>query len=193
MDSAHLVNMDFSKVLAQLGDRLDAAGIRYALIGGFAMALRGAQRATMDLDFLLMLDDLERADGIFGSLGYRREFRSENVSHYAGASPEWGRVDILHAFRGPSLGILQRAERIRIDDDLAIPVARIEDIIGLKIQALANDPARAVGDWHDILLLIAAAPQQGRPVDWLLVEDYLRLFHLEHRLPELKSAHGPAH
>jgi hypothetical protein len=185
--------MDFSKVLAQLGDRLDAAGIRYALIGGFAMALRGAQRATLDLDFLLMLDDLERAHTVFGSLGYRREFHSENVSHYAGAGPEWGRVDILHAFRGPSLGMLHRAERLRIDGELEIPVAQTEDIIGLKIQALSNDPTRAVGDWHDILLLIAAVPRQGRPIDWNLVEDYLRLFRLEHRLPELKSAHGPAH
>ncbi len=183
--------MNFSKVLAELGGRLDATGVRYALIGGFAMALRGAPRATLDLDFLLMLDDLDRAHAILGELGYRREFHSANVSHYAGAGPEWGRVDLLHAFRGPSLGMLGRAERIRIGADLSLPVAQTEDIIGLKIQALTNDLSRALGDWNDILLLVAAAARQKRALDWGLVEDYLRLFKLDDRLPELKSTHGP--
>ncbi len=174
--------MNFSKVLAELGGRFDAAGIRYALIGGFAMALRGAPRATLALDFLLMLDDLEKAHAIFGELGYRREFHSANVSHYAGSGPDWGRVDILHAFRGPSLGMLGRAERIRIDADLSLPVAQTEDIIGLKLQALKNDLSRAVGDWNDIVLLVAAAARERRAFDWVLVEDYLRLFNLDDRL-----------
>jgi hypothetical protein len=44
---------------------LDEASVRYALIGGFAMALRGVPRATIDLEFILMLDDLDRSDEIF--------------------------------------------------------------------------------------------------------------------------------
>ena len=44
--------MNFALVIAEVCGRLDAAHIRYALIGGFAMALRGVQRATMDLDIL---------------------------------------------------------------------------------------------------------------------------------------------
>jgi hypothetical protein len=49
-----------------------------------------------------------------------------------------------------------------------------------------------VGDWNDIRLLLAAACDQGRTLDWALREDYLRLFDLEDKLSELKSIHGPA-
>jgi hypothetical protein len=184
--------MNFEQVIATLVHRLDAEKVRYALIGGFAMGLRGVQRATMDLDFILMLDDLGIADRILLNLGYRREFRSENVSHYLNPDNAWGRIDILHAFRGPSLGMLDRAERLPVGRDLTIPVVAIEDIIGLKIQALVNDPARMLADWNDISLLLQSAREQRLVLDWDLLEDYLRLFKFEARLPELKSIYGQA-
>lgn len=185
--------MNFPEVLAEFTRRLDSGHARYALIGGLAMALRGVQRATMDLDFILMLDDLPVADRALTELGYRREFRSENVSHYRHPDDAWGRIDILHAFRGPSLGMLRRAERLPVGPNLTLPVATIEDIIGLKIQAIANDPARAIADWHDIALMIAAAREERLTLDWELLEDYLRLFHFEDKLTELKSLYGPPH
>jgi hypothetical protein len=154
------------------------------------MGLRGVQRATIDLDFILMLDDLEIADGILARLGYQREFRSENVSHYVSRDDTWGRIDILHAFRGPSLGMLRRAERLPVGANLQLPVVAIEDLIGLKVQALVNDPARATSDWNDILLLVEAARVQRLALDWELLADYLRLFNFEAKLPELKSRHG---
>lgn len=182
--------MNFVHVIGTLTRRLDEQHVRYALIGGFAMALRGVQRATMDLDFLLMLDDLKTAHAILIELGYRREFHSENVSHYLNPDDAWGRIDILHAFRGPSLGMLQRAQRLPVSGELTLPVAVVEDIIGLKIQAIANDPNRALADWHDIGLLVSAAREQRAALDWQLLEDYLRLFHFEGKLPDLKSIYG---
>jgi hypothetical protein len=182
--------MNFAHVIATLCRQLDAARVRYALIGGFAMALRGVQRATMDLDFILMLDDLKIAHEILIELGYRREFHSENVSHYINPDEAWGRIDVLHAFRGPSLGMLRRAERVPVSAELTLPVVTIEDIIGLKIQAIANDPARAIADWHDIGLLLSTAREQRRALDWELLEDYLRLFQFEDKLSELKLIHG---
>jgi len=182
--------MNFEKVITEVCRRLDAAHIRYALIGGFAMALRGVQRATMDLDFILMLEDLATAHQTLNELGYRREFHSENVSHYLGAETEWGRIDILHAFRRPTLGMLDRAERLQVAAGLELPVVHTEDLIGLKVQASVNDPTRAVSDWDDIRLLLEAARRQGVALDWELLEDYLRLFGLEAKLPQLKAIHG---
>ncbi len=184
--------MDFEIVIRKVVGALEAAEVHYALIGGFAMAMRGVQRATMDLDFILMLEDMAKADEIIRSFGYVRVFHSPNVSQYQSADGCWGRIDILHAFRGPTLGMLRRAEALPVMDDLTIRVVHREDIIGLKIQALVNDPSRAERDWADILMILEAAKQQGVSIDWCLVEDYLKLFQLESRLDELKTYYGKA-
>jgi len=182
--------MNFERVIRRVVGELEAKGVHYALIGGFAMALRGVQRATMDLDFILMLEDMSKADGVLTGCGYQRVFRSENVSHYASSDRDWGRIDILHAFRGPTLGMLKRAEAMRVLDDVLIKVVHVEDIVGLKVQALVNNPERAVRGWADIRMMLEAAREQGRSIDWELLGDYLAIFRLESKLPELRSWYG---
>jgi Uncharacterised nucleotidyltransferase len=184
--------MDLYQAIRQLVSRLDEAGLRYAVIGGMAMALRGVQRATFDLDFLLMLEDLATTRRLLSEEGYECVFQSENVSHFQHAAGGGGlaRVDILHAFRGPSLSMLQRAERLPLGEDCRLPVLQIEDLIGLKVQAAHNDPARAPGDWSDIYRLVIHAATAARPLNWDLVNEYLVLFRLEARLPELKELHA---
>ena len=182
--------MNFELVIRRVVGALESAGIHYALIGGFAMALRGVQRATMDLDFILMLEDMGKADQILRDSGYERIFQSENVSHYVASDRDWGRIDILHAFRGPTLGMLKRAESMQVMGDLRIRVVHMEDIIGLKVQAAANDSARASRDWADIRMMLEAAGEQVREIDWSLLTDYLEIFHLAARLPELKGYYG---
>lgn len=182
--------MNFDLVIRRVVRTFEAAEIHYALIGGFAMALRGVQRATMDLDFILMLEDMAKADEILRAAGYERIFHSPNVSQYQSPERDWGRIDILHAFRGPTLGMLKRAEALPVLDDLTIRVVQVEDIIGLKVQAVVNNPARETRDWADIRMILEAAREQGTAIDWTLVTDYLKIFGLEARLAELKGYHG---
>ncbi len=182
--------MDFLKAIDQIVTAFDAAELHYALIGGFAMALHGVQRATLDLDFILMLEDLEQADRILIDAGYHCAFRSENVSHYNAKSPQIGRIDLLHAFRGPSLSMLARAQRLTITEDLRLPVVEIEDLIGLKIQAAVNDEQRTTGDWLDIQLMIQHAAGVGKPLDWALIDDYLAIFELTSALARMKGWYG---
>jgi len=182
--------MNFAKVLSHVVSDLDAHGVRYALIGGMAMAMHGLQRATLDLDFILLLDDLATADEILRSHGYHREFYSENVSHYLGNTSDLGRIDLLHAFRGPTLGMLDRATRLPWPDSIAVPVVHLEDLIGLKIQALVNDPARQGRDWADILQMVSHSADCSIAIDWELVADYLALFDLGDKLPELTHVYG---
>lgn len=182
--------MDFSETLSKVVREFDDHSIKYALIGGLAMALRGVQRSTLDADFILLSEDLEACDAVLGGMGYQLEFRSENVSHYINSENSLKRLDFLHAFRQATLGMLDRAERLNINSSCAIPVVHTEDLIGLKVQASVNDADREISDWNDIYLLIDHTARLGKPLDWELIEDYLEAFRLENKLKELKHRYG---
>jgi predicted nucleotidyltransferase len=181
--------MNFETVLTSIVEAFDEKEIQFALIGGLAMALRGVQRTTLDVDFILMLDRLDEAASILERHGYDCRFKSENVSHFENPNADWGRVDILHAFRSPSLGMLKRADRVSFGDKLSIPVVQLEDLIGLKVQALTNDPQRRTRDWQDIHMLLQMAGSRNESVDWELIEDYLSIFSLADKLNELREAY----
>ncbi len=51
-------------------EALNDAGIDYAVCGGWAMAIHGLPRATIDIDLLVVADDLERAWEIAKVHGY---------------------------------------------------------------------------------------------------------------------------
>ncbi len=178
--------MDFKITLQQLIRAFDDATIGYALIGGFAVGLWGVARGTVDLDFLVDRDALPRLDPIMAQCGFSLVYRSENVSQFS--SPAGG-VDFLHAFRRHSRTMLGRAvERSLFAGTMTIKVLRPEDLIGLKVQALANDPGRMPFDRYDIEELMRL---HGATLDWTLVEDYFTLFERGELFQELRGKYAP--
>jgi hypothetical protein len=173
------------KLLASFSER----DIRYALIGGFAVGLWGAARGTVDMDFIILRDDLESLDGVMASLGYELRYRSVNVSHFIASDSLFGEIDFLHAFREPSLRMLERAVEKKIfGDDSTIRVLRPEDLIGLKIQDVANNAEREAADMGDIEALMRL---HGPELDWALMEEYFVLFERDELFADLKGRfHG---
>ncbi|NUN07080.1 MAG: nucleotidyl transferase AbiEii/AbiGii toxin family protein [Bdellovibrio sp.] len=57
-------------LLYELTDAFDKAKLKYALVGGYALAVHGLVRATMDVDFVLSLklEDFELAERVLASL-----------------------------------------------------------------------------------------------------------------------------
>lgn len=75
--------MDFELVLKTLLSEFSRLEIRSAAIGGFALGVLGVPRQTMDLDFLVHRDDLDKLDTALRALGYNQVFHSENVRSIA--------------------------------------------------------------------------------------------------------------
>jgi predicted nucleotidyltransferase len=89
--------------------------------------------------------------------------------------------------------MLERAERLPWPEGVAVPVVHFEDLIGLKIQALVNDPSRQNRDEADILQILRHAGECAIAIDWELITDYLTLFDLGHQLEDLIQAYGKTH
>jgi hypothetical protein len=169
--------MDFEKVLRFLIKEFQEQEVRYALIGGFALGAWGIVRATTDIDFLVVKDDFPRIENIMESHSYRCIFKSENVAQYFSEIEPFGSIDYLLAFRHIALSMLQRSVNKKLfSGELEIPTLLPEDIIGLKVQALANNPEREELEAGDIVRILEV---YWNNVDWTTLKKYFILFNRE--------------
>jgi len=97
-------------------------------------------------------------------------------------------VDFIHAFRNISLAMLARAKSYSaFGGKHKVRVVDSEDVIGLKVQAMTNDPGRRTQESNDIERL---AGLYGPKLDWERIEDFYRLFGLEEEAMRLKERFG---
>jgi predicted nucleotidyltransferase len=174
--------MDFKLVLEKLLTAFEEQDICYALMGGLAMGLLGAGRTTVDVDFLVDQKDMEKVDPIMNQLGYECRYRSENVSQYVSPLRVFGEVDFLHAFREASLQMLQRAVEKDVFGGIKIKSLIPEDLIGLKMQAIKNNPEIRHRDMDDILFLVE---NYKHNMDWSLIERYAGILKMEELYEEI--------
>jgi len=155
-------------------DRLD---VRFALIGGLALASHKVIRATQDVD---LLTDGRNADSIERELirlGYRCLHRSADAGNYLRGDE---RLDLLYASRPKALDLLSTAGEYRTPFGVLRAVSA-EGLIAFKLQALVNNPRRTQ-DLEDIRALIRNNPAS---LDLDVVRDYFRLFDREALLSEI--------
>jgi hypothetical protein len=182
--------MDFKNVLDKLLTAFKEQDIRYALMGGMALGAWGVPRGTVDIDFLVHRDDIEKIDGIMKALGYECKHKSDNVSQYLSPLKIFGEVDFLYAFRTHSLSMLQRTEEKKMfDGTVTVKVLKIEDLIGFKLQGMVNDESRQGIDLPDIESLMTV---NSKSLDWNLIREYFDLFNRVELFDALREKYGNA-
>lgn len=167
--------IDLRKTLLLSHQILQKAKISHALIGGFALAIYGQQRATSDIDLLADGDKKELIKSEFLSSGFQIVHESAEVLQFSGP----GFVDILLANRPLSKEMLSRAQ---INSQLQVSVLDAEDIIGLKIQAYVNDSSREHQDKADIQGLL-----QLPKIDLVRIKKYADLFNQGEEIEKLRQ------
>ena len=165
---------------------LEAAGrggFRVGLIGGFALPFHGVLRATADVDFLVEAAGADLLHETLIAVGERCLNCTDELANYESLRPDIASVDVLYARRPPSVAMLARARITRTAGlGREVPIVDAEGIIGLKVQAMANNPLRRDRERDDIRELLLA---QGSKLDLELVREYHRVFGLEGQLEEM--------
>jgi Uncharacterised nucleotidyltransferase len=145
--------MDFGVMLPVLVEGFEREGIRFAVIGGLAVAAYGHDRTTLDADFLVDLDSQDRAVALLEGLGYETLHRSNAFSNHLHADVTKGRVDLMYVRRPTADEIFARCELRSLPRDLVAPIASPEHIAAMKAFALAENPGR-FRDLEDVLYLL---------------------------------------
>lgn len=175
--------MDFALIFKYLIENFTREKIDFAVMGGFALQAVGIIRTTRDIDLLVLSEDSPKVKEMMLKHGYELLHESEDVLNFAGKKLELGRVDFLLAHRKYTLGMLKRAEeRPVLGGKFKIKVLKIEDQIGLKVQASSNDPKRLSQDMADIKELIE---NNYSKLDTKLIREYFSLFDREKELNDI--------
>jgi hypothetical protein len=125
---------DFKDLLVEFG----RFGVKFALLGGYAVGYHGRPRATKDLDLLISgldgnLARVASALAAFGAPAHVIEsVRTLTVSEIAHFGVPPVRVDLLRSADGIDAEAAIARAQLAVVGDLTIPVLTIDDLIANK-------------------------------------------------------------
>jgi len=139
----------YDMLIYQIVDTLEKRGVKYALVGGYALALHGIVRATMDVDFVIKLrqKDYQLAEEALGEIGLQSrlpisahdviKMRKEYIKNRNLMA--WSFVDYQDPSRQADILITLDLKDIKIKRisvaGRKIAVASLEDLLKMKLAA----------------------------------------------------------
>ena len=147
--------MNFAAVLSAISAEAERSSLRYAVIGGVALAALGMPRTTLDVDIVADTAAQPRLVAFLESLGFATLHRSHGYSNHLHRDPTLGRVDIVYVEVDTADQVFAAAQRLPGPGGIEIPVAAAEHLVAMKVLAMKNDPARALQELADIRFLLS--------------------------------------
>jgi hypothetical protein len=146
--------MDFAGVLSAVAAFLTAAGHRFAVIGGVALAAYGRARTTVDLDILVSREVQAALLAHLEALGYRTLHQSSGYSNHEHSDSRLGRLDVVYVDAETAEAVFSAARELPGPRGLAMPTAAPEHLIAMKVLAMKNDPSRTSLEMADLRFLL---------------------------------------
>lgn len=172
--------MDFSAVVDRIAEHLESRDAPFALAGAFALQAYGLQRATSDLDFIVLRSEQDSLVAFLESLDYETLYVSNGYSNHLHPEARGGRVDFIYVDDETAEKLFASTTRHRVGaHDLRVP--RAEHLAAMKVHAMKNDPSRTFQELADIRFLL-----QLDGVDRTEIASYFKKAALEERYDELE-------
>jgi hypothetical protein len=165
--------MEFKKIITAILLELEKHKIPYTLIGAVAMGFWGVRRDTVDVDILVKERDREKVLNLMESFGYDHIVSSNFADQFAHVVTDMGLVDFLYTRK--EKGIIESSRIFRVGD-IDIQVAIPEDIIGMKLDGINNNPDRELQDLADIKVIVELL---GKDIDWEKIKEYCKITGME--------------
>ena len=181
--------MNILETLTRITVTFRQEGVDFALIGGLALQAQGVTRSTTDVDALILVQDKQKVSNIMARSGFSVFYENADVMSFMNMTVQSVRVDFLLAHRPYALAMMKRAESKQFLDGSPIKVLRAEALIGLMVEAVANDRTRRDEDMADIRSLISVHKVL---MVWPLIREYFSLFQAEPELDRLLKEEGLA-
>lgn len=156
---------------------LNHLGVRFALIGGLALASHRVVRATQGVDLLTDAKHADEIDKALLKLGYHCMHRSGDAGNYLRGDE---RLDFLYACRPAARRLLSAAQELATAFG-PLHVLSTEGLIAFKLQGWVNDPRRTQ-DLEDIRALLRA---NRDTIDLGELREYFALFNRQQLLDDL--------
>ena len=137
----------------QLVSAFEKQGVRFILVGGFAVNFHGFSRNTQDMDFLICEDDFSKAEEALKGLDYEGYSRTENFAQFKAGRLGFMDVDLMfvtretfeHMYADRAKGSLGGAE---------VSVPSLKNLIALKLHSMKNNRYRILSDMEDVVRLM---------------------------------------
>lgn len=140
---------------------LEELKCRWALVGALAVAARAQARATLDIDVAVAVDSPEAGQALAMALvqkkyRWKESFGTAMISlEVPGDAFSAMRLDLIFHLSGIESDVARDAENLAVLPGLEMPIARLGDLIALKLLA-AREPERE-HDHRDLRALVAHA------------------------------------
>jgi hypothetical protein len=148
------VTMEFERVLRTFTGFFDREGIRYAIVGGLAVAAWGRKRSTKDADFAVDLENQQRVISFSESLGYETLHTASSFSNHLHPDPALGRVDFMYLQGATADRVLSATTTKEVRPGETARVASPEHLAMMKALAMKNFPHRALFEGEDVRVLL---------------------------------------
>jgi hypothetical protein len=189
MDEFFMQTSPVQQTLRNLTQRLSAAQIDYAVIGGMALALHGFVRPTQDVNLLLIAEGLEKFHEDLVGRGYvplfpgaRKHFRDTET----GVKVEIITTGGYPGDRKPKAVVFPVPGDVAIDAG-ACRVVRLETLLELKLASGLSAEHRQLRDLADVQQLIETLDlpaELGQRLDESVRDEYSRLWRLAQKTRE---------